>query len=109
MIDKKIKAAWVGALRSGKYAQGKKYLRNGDKFCCLGVLCDIGEKKDWRKIGFTTYWQYAPTDYSEGIHYLPIEIRNIVKLSDVEEKQLAHMNDKGKTFKEIARWIQRNL
>lgn len=36
---------WVNALRSGKYEQGKSYLRakNGNKeqFCCLGVACEI--------------------------------------------------------------------
>ena len=32
---------WTDALRSGKYEQGKYWLRKGDRFCCLGVLCDV--------------------------------------------------------------------
>lgn len=33
---------WVAALRSGKYKQGTRYLRNcNDTYCCLGVLLDI--------------------------------------------------------------------
>lgn len=40
-----LKKRWVKALRSGKYKQGKNYLRRqtpeGDRYCCLGVLCEI--------------------------------------------------------------------
>lgn len=33
---------WVEALRSGKYEQGEYQLRTeDDKFCCLGVLCEV--------------------------------------------------------------------
>lgn len=42
---------WVDALRSGKYEQGRLALRSkDDKYCCLGVLCDIAKSKvglDW--------------------------------------------------------------
>ena len=31
----------VDALRSRKYKQGVGRLRIDDKFCCLGVACDI--------------------------------------------------------------------
>lgn len=41
-MNKDIKRAWVKALRSGKYKQGRKQLRNGnDEMCCLGVLCNL--------------------------------------------------------------------
>jgi len=37
---------WVKALRSGEYTQGKRALRDTEnKFCCLGVLCDITKEK----------------------------------------------------------------
>ena len=32
---------WVSALRSGDYEQGRNNLRRGDKFCCLGVACEV--------------------------------------------------------------------
>lgn len=32
---------WVAALRSGKFEQGTGYLNAHNKFCCLGVLCEI--------------------------------------------------------------------
>lgn len=42
-MDVDVKAAWVKALESGEYAQGKKVLHNetDDTYCCLGVLCDL--------------------------------------------------------------------
>lgn len=40
-----IKAEWIAALRSGNYRQGYGGLRSEeDKFCCLGVLCDLAVK-----------------------------------------------------------------
>lgn len=40
-MNKKIKKLWLKALRSGEYKQGKLALRIKNKYCCLGVLCDI--------------------------------------------------------------------
>lgn len=46
-MNKALAMKWVKALRSGKYKQGKTFLKKGDKYCCLGVLCDItGTKHD---------------------------------------------------------------
>ena len=39
-----IKQAWVEALRSGEYTQGLQQLTANNRFCCLGVLCDIARK-----------------------------------------------------------------
>lgn len=41
MANKENIRKWVTALRSGEYEQGREALRNGDKFCCLGVACDV--------------------------------------------------------------------
>jgi hypothetical protein len=41
-MDTKLKAEWIAALRSGKYKQGRLFLRDSeDNYCCLGVLCEI--------------------------------------------------------------------
>lgn len=42
-MDADIKTAWVEALESGEYEQGKRVLHNmtDNTFCCLGVLCDL--------------------------------------------------------------------
>ena len=49
-----LKAKWVEALRSGRYAQGNRRMRTRsvlgvrDTYCCLGVLCDVaGKRWDW--------------------------------------------------------------
>lgn len=34
-------------LESGKYEKGKFTLREGDKYCCLGVACDISGLGEW--------------------------------------------------------------
>ena len=41
---------WIEALRSGKYEQAKGILRDVDdnnKFCCLGVACEISGLGEW--------------------------------------------------------------
>lgn len=42
--QKKNRQKWIDALRSGKYKQGRGTLKDGDSFCCLGVLCDVYAK-----------------------------------------------------------------
>lgn len=47
-------AAWLAALRSGEYEQGRGCLSDNGKFCCLGVACDIAVKQEmgvWRTVG----------------------------------------------------------
>lgn len=51
MANKEAVKKWVEALRSGNYKQGKGALRatqrinpQEDKFCCLGVACDLAER-----------------------------------------------------------------
>lgn len=41
MISDETRKEWVAALRSGDYKQGNNWLRADDKYCCLGVLCEI--------------------------------------------------------------------
>lgn len=41
-----VKIAWVDALCSGEYVQGRHSLnRNNHYFCCLGVLCEVAHKR----------------------------------------------------------------
>jgi len=46
LLDKDIKKAWIEALRSGKYEQGRGYLKKDNCYCCLGVICEINNKLD---------------------------------------------------------------
>ena len=102
-----LKEKWVAALRSGQFQQGTRYLRIKDKYCCLGVLihCVYGDKglvnPDPRGI-FSTAGHAnrstIPVDMCEDI-----EIEHSVALS------LAGMNDSGKSFEEIAVFIEDNI
>ncbi len=65
-MDQSIKEKWVEALRSGDYERGEGALRRGyskdsDKYCCLGVLCDIVKEEvegGWKTWSDVTY-QFA--------------------------------------------------
>ena len=101
-----VKAAWLTALRSGSYIQGRGFLREGDTFCCLGVLCDLGDKsaESWAPDGFEAVFTFY-----EKSQYLPRCVRSAARVSEVVSKRLAEMNDRGKDFDEIADWIEENL
>lgn len=45
-MNRAVLTAWLAALRSGDYVKGRDYLHQttvdgGERFCCLGVLCDL--------------------------------------------------------------------
>lgn len=99
-MDAELKAKWLAALRSGKYAQGDGKLRgtNG-RFCCLGVLCDVYDPTRWQEHDRDACFQY-----SSNTAFLPTELAD-----GIEEYTLTTMNDNGVPFAEIADWIEANL
>lgn len=78
-MNQKIKKKWIEALRSGKYKQGKTLLRSANKFCCLGVLCDIIKNEI-------------------GINWF-MNIDGVYSIND----------NRNKTFSEIVDYIEENL
>lgn len=40
-IPKEIRQKWIDALRSGDFKQTSGALRDRNKYCCLGVLCEL--------------------------------------------------------------------
>jgi hypothetical protein len=97
-MNPNIKAQWVEALRSGEYQQGSGMLKYYDdeideaRFCCLGVLCDIlGHEPG------------VDQQYPSG------SVLDEVGLLGSYAKVLAHFNDKGDSFEQIADYIQENL
>ena len=51
-MNPEIKTKWVEALRSGRYEQGRSYLRSQGpdgtlRYCCLGVLTELTERTRW--------------------------------------------------------------
>lgn len=118
-MDQAIKQEWVAALRSGEYVQGRGYLRDRhDKFCCLGVLCEIAVKHG-------VIPPAAPRDddadcqwYGDSDIYTP-EV--VVEWADLPYKNprvthstegqntLAGFNDDHYTFNDIADMIEADL
>ena len=76
-----IKKKWIEALTSGEYLQGESHLRVGDRFCCLGVLCDIYMKEHPEQAeSATAQCQYY--SYFGKSELLPEEV---VKWAEFEE------------------------
>lgn len=119
-MDAEIKAKWIAALRSGEYRQGRETMRQGDRYCCLGVLCDV-DGAQWELAVRKDDLFYAP---GYGIEQLEPDVRDDLGLTDDEHMALLSMNDgnisddeaarwgvekRPHTFAEIADWIEANL
>lgn len=123
---------WVEALRSGEFKQGRGRLKReafdpdgsgaqmGYTHCCLGVLCEIiGAKETQMPGGSIAFGDGADIRVGD----LPMGILREVGMGSssgmcVEGVQLiigphayhdlAHANDSGATFEEIADYIEDN-
>ena len=40
-MKRDVAKKWVAKLRSGEYEQGRGYLNDDGRMCCLGVLCEV--------------------------------------------------------------------
>lgn len=106
-LSPELKAKWLQALRGGEYAQTREKLRDDDGFCCLGVLCDLVDPKGWGadEWGDTTF-TYNDDEASGS---LPSSM-NLKFIAGKDENKLIAMNDdEGKSFSEIADWVEANL
>lgn len=103
MINRELMQKWVAALRSGYYKQGKGKLRPyEDKYCCLGVLCNLIDPNHWNEIDR----QYVYKDFQS---MLPSEDRNNIGIDYGTMALLIKKNDQGETFQEIADYLQRTF
>ena len=84
-------AAWVEALRSGKYEQGEAQLRTGPeyspRYCCLGVYCVLRRPEQY-------LWTSFP---DQPVISLEVDVC------------LADLNDAGVPFEVIAGVIHHNF
>lgn len=116
-MNKRVKRAWIKALRSGKYKQGRGALRNWDNtYCCLGVLCDLYARRrltppnqKWRLVGGRYRWAIAS---AEGV--LPVCVKNWAGLSDTDPalngREASSWNDNEHAgFERIATLIEKHL
>jgi hypothetical protein len=124
-----VKKLWTYALRSEEYKQGKGDLRSNDPVegvchCCLGVLTDLYVKShpeaEW--VTFKDNPEYVTLHINGTIAFrdslLPREVVKWAGLTPYdprlmfcnnEDKSLAWQNDNGKSFKEIADFIEKEF
>lgn len=93
-MKQEIKDRWTTGLRSNEYEQGRLKFKDGDKFCCLGVLCDVMGQPTEGRFGAGN-WRFA---------------HETLRGSGVDAHALAELNDsKCMSFPEIADWIDENV
>ncbi len=130
-MNPEVKEKWLAALRSGDYTQGQDVLWHKNKFCCLGVLCDIHAKEtnnlhQWEKV--YCYFGHdidLPDEVTKwaGLKdrnpLIPVEVIKKVESAflilekpsyrTVEKIDLATINDNCIPFNEIADLIEEAL
>lgn len=119
-MDKKIKKKWLTALTDGSHRQTKSgYLHVKDskgveRFCILGVLADVlgveWEEKPstFCKLNHKAVFRLKDNNFYSS-NYLSGDLLSKCKLSASEAGHLMEMNDDGKTFKTLAKYIEENL
>ena len=115
---------WIAALRSHEYNQGVSRLRMLDRFCCLGVACDILVKNgkghwtdNYYHTGKAAYFAEGETWASTAV--LPESVADWLGMSDDGQFErlsshgayptsdaLTDLNDDGLTFPQIADVIE---
>lgn len=91
-----LEAKWIEALTSGQYAQGEGKLHimamddEPDKYCCLGVLCDVYDPSGWKKIDSTTAYAYVSKMNKE---YPPSFIVDEAGLRQTTDRETSEMSN----------------
>lgn len=114
-----IVVKWVEALRSGEYEQGFGQLNSQNKFCCLGVLCDLHSKEKqkpffkWHPLYDNS--EFTKMSYCNSSGELPRQVQNWAQLQgsipeviyNGKKVMLSVLNDTNKlNFNEIADLIE---
>lgn len=108
-MNKEIKEEWLAALKSGEYKKGIGMLRSGDdRYCCLGVLCDLHNKKQ-EVNGWVAHKIVDETKYSYhcSVGYSPLAVQ---EWSDLKTMiTLTKLNDSSDTFDKVIEYIEKQL
>lgn len=128
----KLKKAWIEDLTSGKFTQASKVLhrveptgRSRNKragYCCLGVLsCRIAKLKAvketgwrwdgvaWRRGEFEIDSTTLPRAVEQAIGLLPEDSGELVTMNDGQKPEDYAYPEAAKTFRQIAKWIEKNV
>lgn len=69
---------YLAALRSGEYLQGTGRLRCENKFCCLGIACEVFAKENpvatWKPSGLFHFSAFYANEESWNHYLLPPEV-----------------------------------
>ncbi len=124
-LNPAIKSSWLTALTSGKYFQTDSCLvqfeHGRQEHCCLGVLANLRPVRG--KFNITKKYKDTPNKAGskripshfefDGVSapsgYLPNKMFKQIGLTAGTQRTLARMNDDGKPFEDIAKWIDTNL
>ncbi len=106
--------AWLTALKSGKFRQGKKRLARRIKskkveYCCLGVACSIAPKFGCKLKKTGRYDNTGEAiSFNGETGYLPPAAQDALQFRG-NGRNLARLNDDlGLSFKQIAERIEQN-
>lgn len=126
-MKQELRDAWVAALRSGDWKQGKYRLNLKGKYCCIGVLCEIADFEgpiavplgdDWRSSEEAPSYRYRMPGSRPGMYgpetsspgMITNEMAEYLGLPEDYLFVLAGLNDQeNKNFNEIADWIEENV
>jgi len=124
-MNAQVKTQWVDALNSGEYKQTTNQLFDGNKFCCLGVLCDLYSKEhdeewEYRHSDFENHDRWYFSDQGEVLPDVVMDWAGlnkenpVLKLIEPESKEtvfadIAGLNDSGYNFKELSNYIEEQL
>lgn len=90
-MNESVKKKWVEALRSGEYQKGRDQLKYDNKFCCLGVLCDLHAKETGGE--WTTSLGENGFTYKGSLVWLPAAVLKWADLANRVGSQIMYQDD----------------
>lgn len=113
-MNHEVADEWVKRLKSGQYEQGNKHLNYDNRYCCLGVLCEIY----CEQVENIKEMSYELAIYGGDVYYLPNRVADWAginfeggldfNIGDRKFISLAEANDEFISFNQIADVIEQN-
>lgn len=103
-----LQTQWLEALESGKYEQGTHYLKSNNKYCCLGIVCELAGLQHDGESCFIGQGHWHTVHLPE---YLTEQYGFFTNFGEVDggaDDSLVCRNDTGSSFAEIAAFIRAN-
>jgi hypothetical protein len=102
---------WVKELREGGHTQGRGALLHKGRFCCLGVACLVYERETGNSLPRNNEGEFLAASligqYQVVSEWLGLEHKSGLFTRDgTLPTSLAAINDRGKSFAEIADIIE---